>query len=298
MPSWSKEQNYFSLIALAAARSNTDFDHSVYSEEVNSMPQDPVIEIRDIGGLSNVLLLDVRDKSTFGAEHADGAVRVPVELWVEAARSSDTSFTDVGFWQQQISDIGVRANTNAVIFDDGRLTEAARVWFILQYFGATAYVLNGGWDAMKGSGTASSETQSGTRDPFIAKPGTGQVDLIEREALKDEIGNGAVIFDARTQAEFDGLDLKNNARGGHLPGARLLSHSELLDGKRLKPAATLHRLIEDAGFLPGDHVVTHCDGGGRAALAAMAAIRAGYPDVRVYYLSFADWAKDESCPIV
>ena len=29
-----------------------------------------------------------------------------------------------------------------------------------------------------------------------------------------------------------------------------------------------------------------------------AAVRAGYDDVRVYYLSFADWARDESCPIV
>jgi hypothetical protein len=29
-----------------------------------------------------------------------------------------------------------------------------------------------------------------------------------------------------------------------------------------------------------------------------AAVRAGYDDVRVYYLSFADWVQDESCPIV
>jgi thiosulfate/3-mercaptopyruvate sulfurtransferase len=27
------------------------------------------------------------------------------------------------------------------------------------------------------------------------------------------------------------------------------------------------------------------------------AVRAGYLGVRVYYLSFSDWAKDESCPI-
>lgn len=262
------------------------------------MPQDPVVEIKDVGGLSNVLLLDVRDLAAFDADHAHGVVRVPIEVWVDAARNSDTSFADVGFWQQQISDLGVKAKTSAVIFDDGRLTEASRVWFILQYFGATAYVLNGGWDAVQGSGIASSKPQSGTRDPFVAKPDTGKVGLIEREALRDEIGDGAVIFDARTQAEFDGLDMKNNTRGGHLPGARLLAHSELLDGKRLKPAATLHRLIDDAGFQPGDHIVTHCDGGGRAALAAVAAVRAGYPGVRVYYLSFADWAKDESCPIV
>jgi thiosulfate/3-mercaptopyruvate sulfurtransferase len=57
-------------------------------------------------------------------------------------------------------------------------------------------------------------------------------------------------------------------------------------------------MMEQAGFDPGDHIVTHCEGGGRAALAAAAAARAGYEDVRVYYLSFGDWARDESCPIV
>lgn len=45
-------------------------------------------------------------------------------------------------------------------------------------------------------------------------------------------------------------------------------------------------------------VVTHCDGGGRAALAALAAVNAGQKNVSAYYLSFSDWAKDESCSIV
>ena len=57
-------------------------------------------------------------------------------------------------------------------------------------------------------------------------------------------------------------------------------------------------MMEQVGFRPDEHIVTHCQGGGRAALAAAAAIRAGYDDVGVYYLSFADWVRDESCPIV
>jgi len=60
----------------------------------------------------------------------------------------------------------------------------------------------------------------------------------------------------------------------------------------------LRGMMEQVGFGPGDYIVTHCEGGGRAALAAAAAQRAGFEDVRVYYLSFADWARDESCPIV
>ncbi|WP_245499478.1 rhodanese-like domain-containing protein [Mesorhizobium sp. M1A.F.Ca.ET.072.01.1.1] len=79
-------------------------------------------------------------------------------------------------------------------------------------------------------------------------------------------------------------DLRRNARGGHLPGARLLPHASLLDDGRLKPTAELPRLLSDAGLRSGEHVVTHCDGGGRAALAAIAAVRAGYDDVRAYYL--------------
>ena len=133
---------------------------------------------------------------------------------------------------------------------------------------------------------------------FRVRPGAGPVGLVDRDRLKAELDGDVRIFDARTAAEFNGEDLRRNARGGHLPGARLLPHASLLDNGRLKPAGELRALLTEAGFQPGDHVVTHCDGGGRAALAAVAAVRAGYEDVRAYYLSFADWAKDESCPII
>jgi thiosulfate/3-mercaptopyruvate sulfurtransferase len=92
--------------------------------------------------------------------------------------------------------------------------------------------------------------------------------------------------------------MRNRTRGGHLPGARHLSHVDLLDNGVVRPAPALRAMLELAGFGPGDHIVTHCEGGGRAALGAAAAVRAGFDDVRVYYLSFADWVRDESCPIV
>ncbi|MBV9018770.1 MAG: hypothetical protein JO213_07160 [Alphaproteobacteria bacterium] len=57
-------------------------------------------------------------------------------------------------------------------------------------------------------------------------------------------------------------------------------------------------MLGRVGFGPGDHIVTHCAGGGRAALGAAAAARAGFDDVRVYYLSFGDWVRDESCPVL
>ncbi|MER9182125.1 rhodanese-like domain-containing protein [Mesorhizobium sp. M0159] len=288
----------FPLPSVASAQTSPKLQERFFAGRTH-MPNDPVIEVATLHQFSNVLLLDVREAEAFEKDHAAGAVRVPIEAWVEAAKRSETSFASTAFWERQIGELGVCAITTAVVVDDGRMTEAARVWFILQFFGAKAHILNGGWPVLSDAGIALPlPLETFTGRPFKAAPGSGEVGLVERDELKDELDGETTIFDARTRAEFDGKDLRSNARGGHLPGARLLSHADLLQGKQLKSPEDLHRLIDAAGFRPGEHVVTHCDGGGRAALAAVAAVRAGFPDVRVYYLSFSDWAKDESCPII
>ncbi|MEZ2130850.1 MULTISPECIES: sulfurtransferase [unclassified Sinorhizobium] len=262
------------------------------------MPRDPVIEYSVLPSFSAYRLLDVREPAAFEADHPASAMRVPIEAWEAAAKAGETSFENVAYWQHAIDALGVDDQLPAVVYDDGRMIEAARVWFILQYFGGKAFILNGGWPSIRERQDLLANAASSPAAGFRAQPGAGPVGLVDRHRLKAELDDDVRIFDARTAAEFSGEDLRRNARGGHLPGARLLPHASLLDNGRLKPAGELRALLTEAGFQPGDHVVTHCDGGGRAALAAVAAVRAGYEDVRAYYLSFADWAKDESCPII
>lgn len=263
------------------------------------MSHDPVIEPTGLPSLTSFHLLDVRDPAAFDADHPARAARVPIEVWEAAAKAGETSFENVAYWEHAIAALGLDGRTTAVVYDDGRMTEAARVWFILQYFGVDARILNGGWPAIQGrEDLLAAAVEPASAAAFKARPGTGPVGFVDRQALKAELDGDVRIFDARTADEFSGQDLRRNARGGHLPGARLLPHADLLEAGRLRSAGALRDLLAGAGFRPGDHIVTHCDGGGRAALAAAAAVRAGYNDVRAYYLSFADWAKDESCPIV
>jgi thiosulfate/3-mercaptopyruvate sulfurtransferase len=261
--------------------------------------KDPVIEAADLVAAGAARLLDVRDLAAFAAGHAPTALRVPIEQWEAAAKADETSLDNSSYWQDAIGALGIDNGTQSIIYDDGRMTEAARVWFVLQYFGASALVLNGGWPSLAATVIATTDVVPPSQDGrFVANPGSGAVGLIDREALRASLGSGLEIFDARSGAEFSGDDLRKNTRGGHLPGARHLAHTSLLDRHHLRPAGELRDLLGEAGLKPGGHIITHCDGGGRAALAAIAAIRAGYPDVRAYYLSFADWARDESCPIV
>ncbi len=262
------------------------------------MQSDPFVDVAALSSLSPIRYLDVRDQAAFDAGHAPGAVRVQVEAWDAAAKAADIGFEKSAFWDNTFRSLGIDQAAVAVVYDNGRMTDAARVWFILQYFGIKAIILNGGWPVM----SSASELPAGagpSQNGIQPVPGVGSVGVVDRQVLKRQVdGSEAQVFDSRTLAEFTGEDKRNRARSGHLPGARHLSHTDLLDNGLVRSAPVLRSMLEKVGFGPGDHIVTHCEGGGRAALAAAAAVRAGFDDVRVYYLSFADWVRDDSCPIV
>lgn len=261
------------------------------------MPNDPFVDAAALSRLGPVRYLDARDQAAFDAGHAPGAIRVPVDAWDAAVKSADTGLAHSPFWTDALGALGVGPTTVGVAYDAGSMTNAARVWFVLQYFGVPCVILNGGWPVLS---TASNlpVAAAPAADAVQASPDSGVVGVVDRHTLKQQLGSDAQVFDSRTRAEFTGEDARKRVRSGHLPGARHLSHADLMRNGVVHPAPTLRAMLDQAGFGPSDRIVTHCEGGGRAALAAAAAVRAGYDDVRVYYHSFADWVRDESCPVV
>lgn len=265
------------------------------------MHLDPIIEPEEIQLGSDALLLDVRAAGDLAAGCLNGSMHLPFEVWEAAAKHPETSLENVNYWERAIGALGMDNSRVALVYDDGRMTEAARVWFIMQHFGAAARVVNGGWKALSAvhpEAVSFDAPRANESRPFTAKVGSGPVRLVRREELKAQLGTELQIFDTRTAAEHSGQDLRKNRRGGHLPGAINLPHAELLENERLKSASELAALIHSSGLRSDLPVVTHCDGGGRAALAAVAALRGGFDHVAAYYLSFSDWAQDGSCRIV
>jgi thiosulfate/3-mercaptopyruvate sulfurtransferase len=242
------------------------------------MNTSPIVFASQLSDLGPLRLLYVPTAE----EHPTGMAVFPIRDWIAASIQSDTGFDDVPYWQDQIVQLGLSKDALTVVLDDGGMTEAARVWFILQYFGLPAAVLNGGLPDLQ---TLPAQATPGTTPDL--HPGTGAVGLIGRQELTSVLPS-VQIFDARSAAEFNGEDLKANRRRGHLPGAAHLDHRDLLDGRHLRPAPDLAQMLANAGISGGAPVITHCQGGERAALAALAAVAAGQEDVRVYYLSFGD----------
>ena len=234
-----------------------------------------------------------------------GARWLDLAAWTTAAKSPRSGLDDPGYWKRQILKLGIAGDEVVHIYDGGEMTEAARVWFILQLVGVGhAAVVNGGWPALSAVANAGQVETGPPPQVSAAYEFIGNmapvVDLTDREALRVELAahKADPILDVRTADEFSGKDPRANARSGHLPGAKLLPHKQLLESDgRLKSPAELRRIFTEAGLKPGQRVAVHCQSGGRASLAALAMVYSGFAPVENYYLSFGDWAADASCPI-
>ncbi len=264
-----------------------------------------LVERLDGPARGGLMLIDVRDPAAFEREHIGGAVRLDAAAWKKESHTIDGSLEHVERWRERLGSAGIDGRVPVVIYDDGRMTEAARIWFILQHFGhPSASVLNGGFPAirplLKSSAVASGAGELARAVAFRPQESRrGVIGLSMRPEVRSSIERGETqVLDARTSDEYVGKLRHNNPRGGHLPTAINLPHAQMLDERgRLKSPQELARLLEDAGFERGRPIVAHCESGGRSSLAAMAAERAGFGPVRNYYGSFSDWSADLSCPV-
>ncbi|HPF39490.1 MAG TPA: rhodanese-like domain-containing protein [Phycisphaerae bacterium] len=253
-----------------------------------------------------IVVIDVRDETAYDAGHIDGAIHVDAKRWKTESLADATDLTHIADWRRRIGDLGVNGDSHVVIYGDGRMTEASRVWFILQHFGVRhVAVLDGGYPALAPAIDAGRIRVNRTRTTpvavrFVPDNREAAVDLANRSQLMSALDNPRVqILDTRTAGEFEGVDLRKNPRGGHIPGAINLPHKDLLNTEgRLKSKEELAELFRRAGFRKGRTIITHCQSGGRASLTALAAERAGYGPVMNYYKSFGEWSADRALPIV
>src|SRR6266851_7120205 len=158
------------------------------------MATDPFVDVGDLPSLGPLRYLDVRDQAAFDAGHAPGAVRVPLDEWDAAAKAADTGFAKTAYWDNALGALGVDPTVTAVAYDSGGMTNAARVWFILQYYGLKVVILSGGWPALA-SATALPLAAEASRGGFRAVPGSGPVGLVERQTLRDQRDGRAHVFD-------------------------------------------------------------------------------------------------------
>jgi thiosulfate/3-mercaptopyruvate sulfurtransferase len=243
-------------------------------------------------------VLDARGKGKYLEGHFPAAVWVDVSTWARSFGEGD----DQPGWEKRIRSLGLTVDTPVAVYDDNQSKDAARVWWILHYWGfKDVRIVNGGWKGYIASGG-----NVGTGD-VMARPAATHLEphrnrLATKGELKDQVKSGSAdrqIVDTRSTGEYCGTE-QHAKRNGSIPNATHLEWSDTLDPKtgRFKTAAELAKVFREAGIDPAKPAVTYCQSGGRASVMAFALELMGGKDVRNYYKSWAEWGNDPDTPVV
>ena len=196
--------------------------------------------------------------------------------------------------------LGVSPDADLVIYDDGGMTWASRLWWMLRNIGIPARVLDGGfarWTALR----LPVETGDAT-DPRPATPRTGRTDRglwRDREDVLTVVSGDApgTLVCALDPEQFAGTATTRYARRGHISGSRNLPAKSMLAGGVLQGAARVGELAESALTGASRPLILYCGGGVSACLLALALTRAGHDDVAVYDGSLEEWTADPVLPM-
>ena len=159
-----------------------------------------------------------------------------------------------------MADLGIGDDTLVVAYDAAAVT-AGRLWWCLNYYGHTnVRVLNGGWNQWLAEGRPI--TMATTRPPAPG-PFTPRADESMRataEYVMEHLDDpNVVIWDVRSDAEWNGTNTRGNKRQGHMPGAVHLewTHNLTVDElKRWKPEAELREQLAACGITPEKQIIT------------------------------------------
>lgn len=198
--------------------------------------------------------------------------------------------------------LGMGDGRHVVVYDAAGLFSAARAWWMLRFFGhSEVSVLDGGLPKWLAEGRP---VETGEPPPARERHYTGRTNLnlvrdVTQVASAAKLG-GEQIVDARSAARFEGREPepRPGLRSGHIPGARNVPFSTLLDADgAMKPPAELKAVFEAAGVDLKRPIITTCGSGVTAAVVNLALARLGHAENALYDGSWAEWGSYADLPI-
>jgi len=245
---------------------------------------------------------DKRDvRAEFSTAHIQGAQFFDIDAISDQETDLPHMIPPVAQFERQVAELGISNNNQIVVYDTQGLFSAARVWWLLRYFGlANIAVLDGGlpkWQA-EGHPTVNTDSQPRTEQPNA----TAQAHLVRNaeQVLKASQCANLQIVDARAPARFRGevAEPRAGLRSGHMPGAKNVFFKSLINADgTLKPDAELAAVFKAQGIDLEQPIITSCGSGVTASVLSLALQKIGHNNHALYDGSWSEWGGLHNYPV-
>lgn len=234
-------------------------------------------------------LLERDGREEYLRGHVPGAVFVDLESVTGREGGGRHPLPAAAQFEHEMQRAGIGEQTKVVVYDDAGGSNAARLWFLLGWFGhGTQAVLDGGLQAWTGP-LDQRVPQSAPGDFKVVEPDRTKV--LDFESVRRL--HGPPLIDARAGERYRGEKEPIDPKAGHIPGA-LSSHwaRNLSPDGRFKSADELERMYVDLGAAQG--AVMYCGSGVNACHNVLAMTVAGLPGAHLYAGSWSDWSSRDA----
>lgn len=257
-------------------------------------------------GAAGLLVADVRwyldgrsGRAAYESGHLPGSVFVDLdtELSVRGAPTEGRHpLPSPEAFARVLARHGIGPQDTVVAYDDTGGGSAARLVWMLRQLGQPAALLDGGLRTWPGA----FEVGGGTERPAGAVaprpwPAAALAGVEEVASLPP----GVVLVDARAPERFRGETEPIDPRPGHIPGARNLPWTGILDPSsgRFGSVEFLRARFAAIGVEAGTPMVASCGSGVSACALLLAHEHAGLGSARLFVASFSGWSNDPLRPI-
>ncbi len=259
------------------------------------------------------LFIDVRSPSDYSTSHIPSSVNIH-EIFTYLSMSDKSGKQDlINTFESLFRKAGIDSdsNTHVITYEDCLETlfgASCRGYYILKLLGHhNVQILNGGWHSWLNQGLpTTTEVPNITASNFKADF-NNEIFYNKDDMMRAISSPNTVLVDVRDDVEWIGessspYGIDYVPRKGRIPGAVHLMWKDLMreDNNGMTIEKSNEEIVEicnKKGITNDKEIVVYCFKGARASNTFAMLKKAGFSNVKNYFASWNEWARNDELPI-